>query len=150
MFAAGAYGLDVVSKLLAVHFLEGREPLPLLGGLLTLRLTRNPGAAFSLGAEYTVALSLIAIAVVIVVVRLSSRLGSAGWAAALGLLLGGACGNLTDRLLREPGPFRGHVVDFLELPSWPVFNLADTAVVAGAALLLVQSLRGVRLDGSRA
>ena len=149
-WAGAVYVVDVATKLAAVRALDGESPITLLGGLLTLRLTRNPGAAFSLGAEYTVALSLVAIGVVAVVVRLSSRLGSAGWAAALGLLLGGAAGNLTDRILREPGPFRGHVVDFLELPNWPVFNFADTAIVAGAALLVVQSLRGVRLDGSRA
>ena len=149
VWAAAAYVADLATKLAAVRWLESNDPVPLLDGLLTLRLTRNPGAAFSLGAEYTVALSLVAITVVAVVVRLSSRLGSGGWAAALGLLLGGACGNLTDRMVREPGPFRGHVVDFLELPHWPVFNLADTAIVAGAALLMVQSLRGVRLDGSR-
>ena len=150
VWAVAVYAVDVASKLAAVRALDGEPPVSLLGGLLTLRLTRNPGAAFSLGAEYTVALSLVAIGVVAVVVRLSSRLGSAGWAAALGLLLGGAAGNLTDRMLRAPGPFRGHVVDFLELPQWPVFNLADTAIVVGAVLLMAQSLRGVRLDGSRA
>jgi signal peptidase II len=146
--AAVVYALDLATKTLAVAQLEGREPVSLLGGLLTLRLTRNPGAAFSLGTGYTVALTVVAIGVVVVVVRLSSRLRSAGWAVALGLLLGGACGNLTDRLVRAPGPMRGHVVDFLELPHWPVFNVADSAIVAAAALVVLQSLRGVRLDGS--
>jgi len=146
--AAVVYALDLATKTLAVAQLEGREPVSLLGGLLTLRLTRNPGAAFSLGTGYTVALTVVAIGVVVVVVRLSSRLRSAGWAVALGLLLGGACGNLTDRLVRAPGPMRGHVVDFLELPHWPVFNVADSAIVAAAALVVLQSLRGVRLDGT--
>jgi signal peptidase II len=141
------YLLDVSTKTVAVQALQ--EPVPLAGGLLTLRLTRNPGAAFSFGTEYTVLLTAVAIAVVIVVLRLAYRLGSTGWAMALGLLLGGACGNLTDRLFRSPGPLRGHVVDFLELPHWPVFNLADAAIVCGAALVVLQSFRGVRLDGSR-
>jgi signal peptidase II len=143
------YALDQLTKVLAVAQLEGRVPVDLLGGLLTLRLTRNPGAAFSLGTGYTVVLTMVAIGVVVVVVRLSSRLRSVGWAVALGLLLGGACGNLTDRLVRAPGPLRGHVVDFLELPHWPVFNVADSAIVAAAALVVLQSLRGVRLDGGR-
>jgi signal peptidase II len=141
--------LDVISKVIAVQLLPGAEPVRLLGGLLTLRLTRNPGAAFSLGTQYTVLLTAVAIGVAVLVLRLSYRLGSAGWASALGLLLGGACGNLADRLLRYPGPLRGYVIDFLELPHWPVFNLADTAIVCGAFLVVVQSMRGVRLDGSR-
>jgi len=149
VLAVVVYALDQLTKVLAVAQLEGRVPVDLLGGLLTLRLTRNPGAAFSLGTGYTVVLTMVAIGVVVVVVRLSSRLRSVGWAVALGLLLGGACGNLTDRLVRAPGPLRGHVVDFLELPHWPVFNVADSAIVAAAALVVLQSLRGVRLDGGR-
>jgi len=91
----------------------------------------------------------VAIGVVVCVTRLAARLGSTGWAVALGLLLGGALGNLTDRIFRSPGPLRGHVVDFLELPHWPIFNLADSAIVLGAVLITLQSLRGVHLDGRR-
>jgi signal peptidase II len=149
-WALVVYVLDVTTKIAAVHGLrEGGAAVPLIDGLLMLRLTRNPGAAFSFGTQYTVVLTAVAIGVVVVVIRLSYRLGSAGWAIALGLLLGGACGNLTDRLFRWPGPLRGHVVDFLELPNWPVFNLADAAIVCGAALVVLLSMRGVRLDGSR-
>ena len=97
----------------------------------------------------TVLLTAIALVVVVVVVRLSGRVRSAGWACALGLLLGGALGNLTDRLLREPAPFRGHVVDFLRLPHWPVFNLADSCIVAAALLIALLSVRGIGLDGTR-
>jgi signal peptidase II len=147
--AALVYLVDVLTKVLAVAALAGRPPISLLDGLLTLRLTRNPGAAFSLGTGYTIVLSVVAVVVVAVVVALSQRLGNLPWAIALGLLLGGACGNLTDRLLRAPGPFRGYVVDFLELPHWPVFNVADSAIVLGAVVLVVQSIRGVHLDGSR-
>jgi signal peptidase II len=147
--AAVVYAIDAVSKILVVRDLTGHEPISLLGGLLTLRLTRNPGAAFSTATGYTVLLTLVAIGVVVCVTRLAARLGSTGWAVALGLLLGGALGNLTDRIFRSPGPLRGHVVDFLELPHWPIFNLADSAIVLGAVLITLQSLRGVHLDGRR-
>ncbi len=146
--AVAVFLVDLGSKVVAVHTLSADRPVSLFGGLLTLRVTRNPGAAFSFGTGYTVVLSLLAIGVALAVVRLSSRLGSAVWAVALGLLLGGACGNLTDRLFRDPGPFRGRVIDFLELPNWPIFNAADSAIVLGACLIVLQSVRGVHLDGS--
>jgi signal peptidase II len=95
-------------------------------------------------------LTVIACVVVVVVLRLLPKVHSTGWAAALGLLLGGALGNLTDRIFRSPAPFRGHVVDFLELPNWPVFNVADCCIVVAAVLIAVQSMRGVGMDGSRA
>lgn len=147
--ALGVYALDVTTKIVAVAALGSREPIELLGGILTLRLTSNAGAAFSLGTDLTVLLSLISIAVVLGVLWVSRRVGSALWALALGLLLAGAAGNLTDRLLREPGPLRGHVIDFLELPNWPVFNVADSAIVTAAVLIVVQSMRGISVDGSK-
>jgi len=147
--AAVVYVIDVVSKIVVVEDLTDHQPISMLGGLVTLRLTRNPGAAFSTATGYTVLLTLVAIGVVICVTRLAARLGSTVWAVALGLLLGGALGNLTDRIFRSPGPLRGHVVDFLELPHWPIFNLADSAIVLGALLITLQSLRGVHLDGRR-
>ena len=147
--AAGAWAADVVTKVLAVDLLADRAPVDVVPGVLSLTLTRNPGAAFSVGTGLTVLLTAIALVVVVVVVRLSGRVRSAGWACALGLLLGGALGNLTDRLLREPAPFRGHVVDFLRLPHWPVFNLADSCIVAAALLIALLSVRGIGLDGTR-
>ncbi|HET7326443.1 MAG TPA: signal peptidase II [Nocardioidaceae bacterium] len=144
-----AYGLDVVTKEVALSTLSDRAPIELAGGLLTLRLTSNPGAAFSLGTDFTVVLSLVSIAVVVAVVWIARRVRSRLWAVSLGLLLGGAAGNLTDRLVRDPGPLRGHVVDFLELPNWPVFNVADSAIVVAAVLIVVQSVRGVSLDGRK-
>ena len=146
--ALAAYALDLGTKLLAVSRLSGRPDVSVVGELLVLHLTRNPGAAFSTGTEYTVALTCVAMVAVLVVVYLSRRVGSAGWAVALGLLLAGVAGNLTDRLFRAPGPFRGHVIDFLMLPHWPVFNVADMCINAAAVLILVQAFRGIRLDGS--
>ena len=148
--AVVAYAVDVTTKVLAVDRLSGRPDVPVVGDLLVLHLTRNPGAAFSTGTRYTLVLSFVAIAAVVVVVWLSRRLaGSTAWAWALGLLLAGIAGNLTDRLLREPGPLRGHVIDFLMLPNWPVFNVADICINVGAGLVLLQAFRGVRIDGSR-
>ena len=86
---------------------------------------------------------------VAVVLWLSRRIASIGWALALGLLLGGVGGNLTDRIVREPEPFHGHVVDFLMLPNWPVFNIADICINVAAGLIILQTFRGISLDGTR-
>lgn len=148
--AAGGYALDQGTKAWAQHSLTPGVPRDIFGSWLRLDLTHNPGAAFSVGTGYTVVLTLVAVAVIVGCLRVASRLASSGWAVALGLLLAGAAGNVTDRLLRPPGPLRGHVVDFLRLPHWPVFNVADSCICVAAAMIVVLSMRGVRLDGSRA
>jgi lipoprotein signal peptidase len=140
---------DVVSKAIVVATLSGRPPVRLLGGFLTLTESRNPGAAFSIGPSLTIVFSAIAIGVIAVILRTSRRIRSTAWAITLGLLLGGATGNLVDRLTRYPGPFRGYVVDWIMLPHWPVFNLADSSIVCGAVLAAALAVRGVQLDGSR-
>jgi signal peptidase II len=127
--------------------LIGHRPVRLFGGLVYLTHIRNSGAAFSLGAGLTVAISLIAVIVVGYVLWLSHRLVSARWAVALGLIAGGALGNLIDRLFRTPGPLRGGVVDFISLadpvnPPWPVFNLADSALVIGVVIVVALELFG--------
>ncbi|MBA2415472.1 MAG: signal peptidase II [Geodermatophilaceae bacterium] len=146
--------LDVLSKVVVVATLSDREPLRLLGGMLYLTEARNTGAAFSLAEGATVVFTAIAMVVVAIIVRTAFRIRSTGWAIALALVLGGAAGNLVDRLLRSPGPFRGGVVDFLSVFDpygrvWPIFNLADSAVVCGGALAVVMAVRGVDLDGTR-
>jgi signal peptidase II len=145
---------DVLTKVIGVAELEGREPIRILGGLVYLQLIRNPGAAFSLATGYTWVLTLIAIAVVVVIIRVARRLRSAGWAVALGLILGGALGNLGDRVFRAPGPLQGHVVDTVSLFApdgrvWPVFNIADASIVSGGVLLVLLALTGRELDGTR-
>jgi signal peptidase II len=142
-------GLDQLTKALALRYLEPGEPVNVIGSLLKFDLIRNPGAAFSLGAGYTPVISVIQITVAVVVVWYSRRLGSTGWALAFGFLFGGAVGNIVDRIFREPSPFHGHVVDFLQTPHWAIFNVADMAVTSAAILLVIQTLRGIRLDGSR-
>lgn len=150
--ALAGLALDISTKIIAVSRLDPVEPIRLLGGLLTLRLIRNPGAAFSQGAQFTYVFAVVAVLVLaFVVIRLVPQLRHPGWAVALGLLCAGVGGNLTDRLFRAPGPFRGHVVDFLELPYWPIFNVADMCISAAAILIMVLAVvRNVGLDGSRA
>jgi signal peptidase II len=147
VIAAAVLALDITSKAIVVATLSDRAPVRLLGGLLTLRESRNSGAAFSIGTSMTVVFTLIAVGVIVFIVRTSRRIYSLPWAVALGLLLGGAMGNLTDRIFRSPGPFRGWVVDWIELPHWPVFNLADSAIVCGGVLMVVIAARGYRIDG---
>jgi signal peptidase II len=147
--ALAAYAVDVVTKILAVEHLAGHPDVQVVGDLLVLHLVRNPGAAFSTGTGYTEVFSCVAIVAVLTVLWFARRLGSPGWAVGLGLLLAGVGGNLTDRLVRDPGVLRGHVVDFLMLPHWPVFNVADMCIDAAAVVVLVQVYRGVRLDGTR-
>jgi signal peptidase II len=142
--------LDIVTKVTVVATLSDRSPIRLLGGFLTVLVSRNPGAAFSIGTSMTVVFSAIAVGVIAVILRTSRRIRSVPWAVALGLLLGGATGNLTDRIFRYPGLFRGYVVDWIEVPHWPVFNLADSAIVCGGVLAVLLSIRGLRLDGELA
>ncbi|MEJ5914856.1 signal peptidase II [Pseudokineococcus sp. 1T1Z-3] len=147
--AGTLYVADQVTKVLAVAYLVEGQPVPLVPGVLDLYLLYNPGAAFSLATGLTWLLTVVAVGVVVAIVLVARRVGSRGWATALGLLLGGAVGNLTDRLVRQPGFAEGHVVDFLRLPRWPVFNLADSAIVAGALLVVLLTVRGVGVDGTR-
>lgn len=140
LVAAVVYGLDVLTKVLVVAKLANRPPVRLIGSLLELDYTRNPGAAFSLGVGYTIVFTAIAVGVVVVILRLARTLYSLPWAFALGLLLGGALGNLTDRIARSPGVFRGWVVDFIQVPHWPIFNIADSAITLGIVLLLIHFL----------
>ena len=148
--ALTAYLLDLGTKVLAVARLEDRPPVHVIGDFLQLNLVRNPGAAFSTGTEFTLLLSAVAVAALVVVLYLARRVGTRAWAWSFGLLLAGICGNLTDRVLRAPGPFRGHVVDFLMVPHWPVFNVADICINVAAGLILLQAIRGIGIDGTRA
>ena len=150
LFAVAAFVLvaDVTSKIIVVANLSGRAPVRLLDGLLTLDYTRNAGAAFSIGTGATYLFAIVAIAVIAVILRTSRRLFSGPWAVVLGLLLGGATGNLIDRLVRSPGFLRGHVVDWIQLPHFAVFNLADSAISIGGVLAVLLALMGRQLDGS--
>ena len=147
--AVVTYLLDQLSKWWAIRTLSDEEPRDLIGSFLRLDLIRNPGAAFSVGTGNTWVLTIIAVVVLVVVVRVSRRLGSSGWAWALGLLLGGALGNLTDRIIREPGLGQGHVIDFLNYNGWFIGNIADIAIVSAAILIGLLALTGRSVDGTR-
>ena len=154
--AAGLLAADVLTKVVVVAELMGREPVRLPGHFLWLTHARNPGAAFSFAEGATVLFTAVAAIVVAVIVRTATRLRSAAWAVSLGLVLGGAAGNLTDRLFRSPGPLRGHVVDWISLrtPDWrmlfPIFNLADSGIVCGGILAVLLATLGYEMDGTRA
>ena len=141
--------LDLLTKVWVVAELEGRRSIELLGGELFLRVSRNSGAAFSFAEGATVVFTTVAVVVVVVIVRISGRLRSAGWALSLGLLLGGATGNLVDRLFRSPGVGRGAVVDFIALGWFPSFNVADSGIVVGGLLAVLLAFRGIEVDGTR-
>ena len=148
--AAFVLAADAITKALVVMHLRPDEPVHVLGDILMLDLLRNPGAAFSVGTGDTIVFTAIAVGVVIYIARTARNLRSVGWAITLGLLLGGAIGNLADRIFRAPGLFRGNVVDWIELTRyWPVFNIADSAIVCGGILTVLLAMFGYHLDGTR-
>lgn len=145
-----AYGLDQGVKYLVETNMEIGQTIPLLGKVLQLHYVTNPGAAFSFATGFTWVLSIIAVAVIVFIVWFAPRIRSLAWATMFGLVLGGAFGNLTDRLFRPPGFGVGHVVDYIQVIYFPaIFNIADIAVVAAMGLFLLLSLRNVGLDGVR-
>jgi signal peptidase II len=146
--ALAAYLLDLVSKMIVVAKLEHHESIEIVGDLLKFEAVRNAGAAFGIGEAFTVIFTIIAASVIVVIVRLARKLYSLPWAIALGLLLGGALGNLTDRIFRSPGVFKGAVVDFIAPAHFAVFNLADSAIVCGGILIVLLSFKGLDPDGT--
>ena len=147
VLAALTLALDQGTKAWALATLTPGEPVDLVGSWIQLNLIRNPGAAFSLGDGVTWLLTAISIAIMVWVLVAARRVGSMPWAVALGLLLGGALGNIFDRLLREPGPGRGHVVDFIDYFGFFIGNVADIAIVGAAGLVMVLTYRGVPMRG---
>ncbi|HEY7399962.1 MAG TPA: signal peptidase II [Actinomycetota bacterium] len=140
--AAAAYGIDRLTKAWVEGSLQGRPPISVIDGVLDLRFTTNSGGAFSIGQSASWLFAAATIAVSIAIVATAFRHTSLLTAAALGLVLGGALGNLTDRIVRGTGfTFNGRVIDFIDLHVWPVFNAADSAIVVGALLLGFTALR---------
>ncbi len=144
---------QVVKELSTKRLVEG-EPVEILGGLIHLSLLRNSGAAFSLGSDYTWVFPLVTIVVIVWIGFMARRLRSSAWALALGLVLGGALGNLGDRLFRAPGVFQGHVVDMISLfgpygEYFAVFNIADSCLSVGVVLAVLLELTGRQRDGTR-
>ncbi len=147
ILAAAWIALDQVTKTWAEQALKGEPPVPVVGELLQFRLVYNSGAAFSMGTGNTWVFTILASVVVVGLLWTARRVGHPGWAVALALLVGGAGGNLVDRLTREPGFGRGRVVDFFALPNFPVFNVADIGISCAAVLIAVLALRGASIEG---
>jgi signal peptidase II len=144
-----AYASDQLTKLIALDVLADGQPRPFIGDVIQFKLIGNPGAALSLGAGNTWVMTIIAVVVLVAIVYVSKDLGSRAWALALGLLLGAALGNLTDRFVRPPGGGEGHVVDFLDYNGWFIGNIADIWIVGAAGLIIVLALVGLGVDGRR-
>lgn len=136
------FALDYVTKTLAIEYLSS-QPKQIIGSFLQLKLVFNSGAAFSIASSGTIFLSSFAMIVAASIFYYARKVTSTSWAIALGLALGGIFGNLSDRIFRQPGALQGEVVDWIQLPNWPVFNIADMAVVSAAVLVALLSWRNV-------
>lgn len=135
--------LDLATKAWAVSQLANREPVKILGSFFQLTFVRNSGAAFSFASNATLFLSLFGIIVALGVIYFAPKISSKGWSVVLGLVLGGVLGNLMDRIFREPSFLRGHVIDWMQLPHWPIFNIADSAIVVAAGLAMILTARNI-------
>ncbi len=136
------WAIDFFSKNWALtHFnLSSRK---VIGDFLKFTVVRNPGAAFSMATGFTIIFTSISIGVALFIVRYASRVSSPWWAVVAGLVLGGVLGNLSDRIFRAPGFLYGHVIDWIELPHWPVFNIADSAICIAAAIAILLTGRNI-------
>lgn len=135
--------LDLATKAWAVSQLSNREPVEILGSFFQLTFVRNSGAAFSFASNATLFLSLFGIIVALGIIYFAPKITSKGWAVVLGLVMGGVLGNLMDRIFREPSFLRGHVIDWMQLPHWPIFNIADSAIVVAAGLAMILTARNI-------
>ncbi|MEY4151949.1 MAG: hypothetical protein RL470_8 [Actinomycetota bacterium] len=134
--------LDFATKVWALTSLSS-EPRKIIGNFLQFTLVHNSGAAFNFATGFSIAFSLLALAVVIAAIYFAPKITSRGWQISIGLLLGGVLGNLTDRIFREPSFLNGHVIDWIQIPHWPVFNIADSAICIAAVISFALSLRNV-------
>jgi signal peptidase II len=146
--------VDLITKQLVLTHLREDEPARVIPGVLYFDLIRNSGAAFSFGTNHTWIFPTITIVVIGWIAWMAQRLRSVAWSVAFGLVLGGALGNLADRLFRAPGPMRGEVVDFVSLFSndgrgFAIFNIADSALSCGVALAILLEVLGRHRDGTR-
>ncbi len=136
------WAIDFFTKNWAIQNLSGASR-QVLGDFLKLTLVRNPGAAFSMATGFTIIFTSISVAVAIFITRYAARITHRWWAVVAGLVLGGVLGNLSDRIFRSPGFLYGHVIDWIELPRWPVFNVADSAIVIAAGIAILLTTRNI-------
>jgi signal peptidase II len=155
LFAAGValvgLGVDQASKRAVLETLSPGQPVEIVGSLVRFNLIFNPGAAFSLGTSMTLALSIFAIVALLACVFIAlSKVRTLSQALAVGLMMAGISGNLHDRIFRAPGPLLGHVVDFIQLPHFAIFNVADMCITSAAFLIILLSLRNPSEEKKRA
>lgn len=142
--------IDQISKALAVMQLENNSPIKVLGSLLKFSFARNSGAAFSFATGATFVFTVLAFLACLGIIWYSPKISSSAWAIVFGGILGGAFGNLLDRIFRAPQGLQGHVVDFIELPNYPIFNLADSAIFCAAVAGIVLTIRAVPINETKA
>jgi signal peptidase II len=135
--------IDLGTKVWAVEVLSSRANVQIIGSFLQLTFVQNSGAAFGIGAGSTIIFTFFALAVLIFISRYALQITSKGWALVCGLVLGGILGNLTDRIFREPSFLQGHVIDWIQIPNWPVFNIADSAIVIAAVVAIILTIRNI-------
>ena len=135
--------IDLGTKVWAVEVLSSRANVQIIGTFLQLTFVQNSGAAFGIGAGSTIIFTFFALAVLIIITRYALQITSKGWALVCGLVLGGILGNLTDRIFREPSFLQGHVIDWIQIPNWPVFNIADSAIVIAAVVAIILTIRNI-------
>jgi len=135
--------IDLGTKVWAVEVLSSRANVQIIGSFLQLTFVQNSGAAFGIGAGSTIIFTFFALAVLIVITRYALQITSKGWALVCGIVLGGILGNLTDRIFREPSFLQGHVIDWIQIPNWPVFNIADSAIVIAAVVAIILTIRNI-------
>ena len=135
--------IDLGTKVWAVEVLSSRANVKVIGSFLQLTFVQNSGAAFGIGAGSTIIFTFFALAVLIFITRYALQITSKGWALVCGLVLGGILGNLTDRIFREPSFLQGHVIDWIQIPNWPVFNIADSAIVIAAVVAIILTIRNI-------
>ena len=135
--------IDLGTKVWAVEVLSSRANVQIIGSFLQLTFVQNSGAAFGIGAGSTIIFTFFALAVLIFITRYALQITSKGWALVCGLVLGGILGNLTDRIFRAPSFLQGHVIDWIQIPNWPVFNIADSAIVIAAVVAIILTIRNI-------
>ena len=143
------FAIDLATKNWAASYLQFREPVRLIGDFLKLTYGTNPGAGFSFATDATFLLSSLKLCVAAFIIYYMRKVINKGWALGLAMLLGGVAGNLWDRITRPPGIWRGEVVDWIQLPNWPIFNLADSAIVGAGVLLTILTMRDIQPTSSK-
>jgi signal peptidase II len=138
------FTLDLISKDWATNYLQFRAPVKVIGDFLQLTYGTNPGAGFSFATDATALLSSLKLCVAVLIIYYMRKVTNRSWAIGLALLLGGVLGNLWDRVIRPPGFWRGEVVDWIALPNWPIFNIADSSIVVAGFLLTIFAMRNIQ------